>query len=144
MTCLIVGCILAFLSFFRNTILIQIRFCISESICINGQRTGIGKRATTMMNKKGVRTQYTWIYIKGKLCFWSCIGVFIYVFFGYGRVLKIKNNATILRGRRGVGRGEGGRRHLKYFFLILFTIWLPECYSCFSWRKILHQLTTTR
>ena len=56
MTCLIVGCILAFLSFFRNTILIQIRFCISESICINGQRTGIGKRATTMMNKKGVRT----------------------------------------------------------------------------------------
>ena len=141
MTCLIVGCILAFLSFFRNTILIQIRFCISESICINGQRTGIGKRATTMMNKKGVRT-HTWIYIKGKFCFWSCIDVFIYVFFGYGRVLKIKNKATILRGRWGVGRG--GVEDIWSFFLILFTIWLPECYSCFSWRKILHQLTTTR
>ena len=38
------------------------------------------------------------------------------MFLGYGRVLKIKNNATILRGRRGVGRGEGQKTFEVFFF----------------------------
>ena len=62
---------------FRNTFLIQIRFCISESICINGQRTGIGKRATTMMNKKGVRThestlKESFVFGRASMCSSMC------------------------------------------------------------------------
>lgn len=66
-----------------------------------------------MMNKKGVRTHESTLkesFVFGRASVYSSM-----CFFGYGRVLKIKNNATILRGRRGVGRGRG-RRHLKYFF----------------------------
>ena len=104
---------------FRNTILIQIRISIVESICIAGKRTGIGKRATTMMNKKGVRThestsKESFVFGRASVCSSMCVLFFCFLGGGY---LRSKIRLLLWRAEMG-----GCRQHLKFFSNTIYNM----------------------